>query len=65
MFGYLWDTNFYSNDFNVSWKEIYKLPLAKEKLKEFITEHYNINGARDFLWQDNTKSDLVLIYRKK
>ncbi len=65
LFGYLWDTDFYSNDFKAHWKEIYKLPIAKEKLKEFITEHYNIDGARDFLWEDNTKSDLVLIYRKK
>lgn len=65
LFGYLWDTDFYSNDFKDDWKEIYKLPLTKQVLQDFITEHHNINGARDFLWQQNTKEDLVLIYRKK
>ena len=64
LIGYLWNTNFYSDEFLDHWKEIYKLPLTKEKLKNFITEHYNINGARDFIWNENKQNDLVLIYRK-
>lgn len=63
--GYLWNTNFCLNDFSDDWKEIYKLPLTKEILKGFITEYYQINGARDYLWGENKKSDLVLVYRKK
>ena len=65
LLGYLWDTNFDSNDFSDNWKDIYKLPITKEVLKEFITEHYSINGAKDFLWNQKKKSDLVLIYRKR
>jgi len=65
LLGYLWNTNFYSNDYLEDWKEIYKLPLTKKELGEFITEHYNINGARDILWKENKKNDLVLIYRKE
>lgn len=64
LLGYLWNTNFNSNDYLEDWKEIYKLPLTKEVLGDFITEHYNINGSRDFLWNENKKNDLVLIYRK-
>ena len=38
--------------------------LLKKELKEFITEYHNINGAKDFLWDEDKKEDLVLIYRK-
>jgi len=64
LIGYLWDTDFYSNDFSDDWKEVYKLDLTKAKLKEFITEYHNINGSRDYLWEENKKRDMVLIYRK-
>lgn len=64
LIGYLWDTDFYSNDYLESWKEVYKLPLTKTMLAPYITEFQNINGARDFLWNENKKNDLVLIYRK-
>lgn len=65
LLGYLWNTNFDSDDFCDEWKSIYKLPLAKEILNNFITEHHQINGARDYLWEENKKRDLILIYRKK
>lgn len=64
LFGYLWNTNFDLTDFSENWKEIYRLPITKEVLSEFITEHHNIIGARDFLWNENSANDLVLIYRK-
>jgi len=64
LIGYLWNTNFDEIDFSDDWSEIYKLPISKEVLKDFITEYHNINNARDFLWQENKKRDLVLIYRK-
>ena len=37
----------------------------KEYLKEFITESHDIPGPRDILFEDNDKSDLILVYRKK
>lgn len=64
LFGYLWNSDFESNDFSNDWHDIYKLPITKEVLKEYICEHHNINGARDFLWKQNKKNDLILIYRK-
>lgn len=64
LLGYLWGADFSSTEYFESWKEIYKLPLTKEILKDFITEHHAVNDARDFLWRENQKSDLVLIYRK-
>lgn len=65
MFGYLWDSDFNSTIYYNDWKEIYKLPLAKELLKEFVTEHYQINGPRDYLCDENEQRDLILIYRKR
>lgn len=63
--GYLWNTFFDNHKYEEDWKDIYKIPLAREYLKEFITESYNIPGSRDILVDDCDKSDLVLIYRKK
>ena len=63
--GYLWNASFDSEEYKDDWKEIYKMPIAKEYLKGFITEAHQIPGPRDILWDDPTKKDLVLIYRKK
>ena len=63
--GYLWNASFDSEEYKDDWKEIYKMPIAKDYLKEFITEAYQVPGPRDILWEDPTKKDLVLIYRKK
>ena len=65
LLGYLWNTNFNSSNYSDDWKDIYKLSITKEELKEFITEYHQINGARDYLWDENEKRDLVLVYRKK
>ena len=62
--GYLWNASFDSEEYKDDWKEIYKMPIAKEYLKDFITEAHQISGPRDILWDDPTKKDLVLIYRK-
>ena len=62
--GYLWDTSFYKDEFFDEWKEIYKMPVVREYLKKFISIHYQIKGVRDILWQEDKKSDLVLVYRK-
>lgn len=65
LFGYLWDTCFHIENYKDDWKDIYKIPIVKEYLKEYITETHDISGPRDILWNDDKKSDLVLIYRKK
>ena len=41
------------------------MPIAKDKLKEFISEVHDVLGSRDILWEENKKRDLVLVYRKK
>ena len=64
LIGYLWDTKFEDDMFKDDWKEIYKIPIVKDKLSSFITEYYNVFGGRDILFEDNRKNDLVLIYRK-
>jgi len=64
LLGYLWDINFDSNYYDVEWKDIYKLPIIKGVLDKYITEHYQINDARDYLWHEDKKRDLILVYRK-
>lgn len=65
LFGYLWDIEYFRDDYSSLWKEVYRMPITKEILGDYITEHHQIKGARDFLFNKNEKSDLVLIYRKK
>lgn len=64
LLGYLWDTSFYSENYKDNWEDIYKMPIVREYLKEYITEVYDVPGSRDILWGEDTKRDLVLIYRK-
>ena len=64
LLGYLWNASFENDFFKSDWKDIYRMPVVKEKLKDFITETHDIRGGRDILWKDSSKSDLVLIYRK-
>lgn len=65
LLGYLWDIDFDSNNYHEEWIKMYKIPITREKLKKYITEYYNIKGTHDFVFDKTTKSDLVLIYRKK
>jgi len=65
LFGYLWNTSFNSEDYKDDWKDIYKIPIVKGSFKDYISQTYDIAGPRDILWEDNSKSDLILIYRKK
>ena len=57
--------SFKDEEFQDDWKEIYKMPIAKDKLKEFISEAHDVLGSRDILWEENKKRDLVMVYRKK
>lgn len=65
LIGYLWNACFDSSTYKDNWKDIYKMPIAREKLGRFITEHHGIINYRDILWEEEEKKDLVLIYRKK
>ena len=46
-------------------KDIYKIPIVKEFFKDYISQYYPIIGPRDILRKEDTKSDLILVYRKK
>lgn len=65
LLAYLWDIDFNETEYEDSWKEVYKLTTTKEKLKDYITEYHQINSGRDFIWDEDRKKDLILIYRKK
>ena len=61
---YLWDIDFNDNFYKEDWNEMYKLPIVKEKLKEYITEHYAIKDDRTIIHGGNKKRDLILVYKK-
>lgn len=65
LLAYLWDIDFNETEYEDSWKEVYKLTTTKKKLKDYITEYHQINSGRDFIWDEDRKKDLILIYRKK
>lgn len=65
LFGYLWNTSFDSETYKDYWKDIYKMPIVKGIFKDYISQHYDIVGPRDILFEDDSKSDLILVYRKK
>ena len=64
LIGYLWNTYYEKNDYQKNYKEVYKMPLTREILKDYITEYHNITSDTDILFERNNKDDLVLIYRK-
>ena len=65
LIGYLWAIKYGEDEYKKNWKDIYKMPITRDKLKNYITEHHEIIGARDILWERDNKEDLVLIYIKK
>ena len=62
---YLWDIDYYEENFQNNWNEMYNMKKVREELSYYITDYYNIICDKDILWDLNNKSDLVLIYRKK
>ena len=50
LLGYLWDTSFHDENYKEDWKDIYKIPIVKEILKEYITETHDIRGPINILW---------------
>ena len=65
LFGYLWNASFTGETYKEDWKDIYKIPIMKDYFKDYISQTCNIAGPRDILFEDNSKSDLILVYRKK
>ena len=50
MLGYLWDINFDETTYRDDWKDIYKMPIVKEKLGKYLSESYQVLDAKDILW---------------
>ena len=65
LFGYLWNASFTSETYKEDWKDIYKIPIMKDFFKDYISQTCDIAGPIDILFEDDSKSDLVLLYRKK
>ena len=65
LLGYLWDTKFNENRYQKTWKDIYKMPIVRDRLSEYISEAHQIQSDRGIIWNENEPNDLVLIYRKK
>lgn len=61
---YIWNTDYNDKSENFDLKEIYRMPATRTHLGKFITEHHDIKGRFDILHNRDSKSDLVLIYRK-
>ena len=61
---YLWDIYFDETYYEKDWFEIYKMPIVKEEIGHLITEAQDVLSARDILWQEKRKRDLILIHRK-
>lgn len=64
LFAYLWNIYYNSDDPGSHWKDVYKMPITREKFKEYISEYHQIESSSDILNGENNKEDLVLIYRK-
>lgn len=65
LLAYLWEIDYSSTRYADDWLDIYKLPVTKNVLGEYISEPHNITGCRDILFESDSMNDLVLIYRKK
>lgn len=65
LFAYLWGIDFNDNDYDKNWHEIYKMPITRERLNEYITKSYKIRSSEDILWNENNNRDLILVYTKK
>lgn len=64
LISYLWNINFEYGFYKDDWNEMYKFPILKEKLKEYITEHYAIKDDISIIHGGNKKRDLILVYKK-
>lgn len=62
LLGYLWNIGYNSDYYEDNWKEIYKMPVTREVLKDYITESHTLYSKAEVLRGTN---DLVLIHRKK
>ena len=44
--------------------DIDAINASKERLKDYITEHYQVKDSQSILWERNAKKDLILVYKK-
>ena len=66
LFAYLYNIKFDEKYYEKDWKTIYKMPIMKEVLKDYIHEYHEIKGDYGIMWDHpEEKEDLVLIYKKK
>lgn len=65
LFAYIYNTLYNTKKYNKNWQKIYDMENTKKVFKNYISEHHNIINGRSFIWEDENKKDLVLIYRKK
>lgn len=64
LISYLWGIDFNETFYKDDWAEIYKMPIVREKLKEYIIEYQNVKDPISIVHDFDRKKDLVLIYRK-
>lgn len=65
LLAYLWNIDFYETINVEDWIEAYKMPVFKDKLKEYITEHHRARSVYNYIHRSPYGEDLVMIYRKK
>lgn len=64
LIAYLYEIKFIENNYMDDWSPIYKMPITRERIKEYITEYHQIKGSKSFIWDDFDNKDLILIYKK-
>ena len=65
LFAYLWNIDFCNKIYGEDWIEAYKMPIFREKFKEYITEYHPVKSVYNYMHKTPDKEDLVMIYRKK
>jgi len=64
LISYLWNIKFDAKTYEDEWAEIYKMPIVREKIKEYIYEYHYVKDGKSIVFGNNQKKDLVLIYKK-
>ena len=65
LLAYLWNIDFYETIYGSNWIEAYKMPIFREKFKEYITEYHQVRSVYNYMHKSSYGEDLVMIYRKK
>lgn len=65
LLAYLWDVNYDEIGYDEEWNHMYNIPLVKQQLEKYITEHYEIKDGKSIIWESDKKRDLILVYNKR